>query len=311
MSHQLFDHILDDFGLGAHARVKPFGSGLINNTWLINDGAHEYILQRINHDVFRQPANIASNIRLISEHLKNNHPGYLFVAPLKTRTGEDMIFIKNEGYFRLFPFVKDSHTIDTVASPSQAYEAAKQFGEFTSLLKAFPIDQLKITIPDFHNLPLRFSQFETAISNGNPERIKSATAIISFLKQQDEIVQISKQISKDPDFRKRVTHHDTKISNVLFDENEKALCVIDLDTVMPGYFISDLGDMMRTYLSPVSEEEKDLSKIEIREEYFKAIVQGYLSEMANELSTKEKEHLVYAGKFMTYMQALRFFDRPS
>jgi thiamine kinase-like enzyme len=103
-----------------------------------------------------------------------------------------------------------------------------------------------------------------------------------------------------------VTHHDTKISNVLFDDQDNGLCVIDLDTVMPGYFISDVGDMMRTYLSPVNEEEKDLSKIIIRNEYFKAITDGYLSEMSAELTEKEKEHFVYAGKFMIYMQALRF-----
>ena len=107
-------------------------------------------------------------------------------------------------------------------------------------------------------------------------------------------------------FKKRVTHHDTKISNVLFDAQDKGLCVIDLDTVMPGYFISDAGDMMRTYLSPAGEEETDYSKIDVRENYFDAIVQGYLSEMKDELSAEEKKYFVYAGKFMIYMQALRF-----
>ena len=217
-----------------------------------------------------------------------------------------MVFIKDEGYFRIFPFIKNSHTTDVVNSPSQAYEAAKQFGRFTNLLSGFPVDKLKITLPDFHNLPLRYSQFETAIKEGNKERIKQSAAMINFLKDQHEIVTISEQISNNPDFKKRVTHHDSKISNVLFDENNKGLCVIDLDTVMPGYFISDFGDMMRTYLSPVSEEEKDISKIEIREEYFKAIAEGYLSEMGKELTTVEKKYLVYAGKFMVYMQALRF-----
>jgi Ser/Thr protein kinase RdoA (MazF antagonist) len=217
-----------------------------------------------------------------------------------------MAFIEGEGYFRIFPFIKNSHTIDVVNSPSQAYEAAKQFGRFTNLLSGFPVDKLKITLPDFHNLPLRHSQFETAIKEGNKERIKQSAAMISFLKDQQEIVSISKQISNNLDFKKRVTHHDSKISNVLFDDNNKGLCVVDLDTVMPGYFISDFGDMMRTYLSPVSEEEKDISKIEIREEYFKAIVEGYLIEMEKELTTVEKRYLVYAGKFMVYMQALRF-----
>ena len=217
-----------------------------------------------------------------------------------------MIFIKDEGYFRVFPFIKNSHTTDVVVSPSQAYEAAKQFGRFTNLLSAFPVDKLKITLSDFHNLPLRYAQFETAIKEGNQERIKQTSALISFLKDQHEIVTISEQITNNPDFKKRVTHHDSKISNVLFDENDQGLCVIDLDTVMPGYFISDFGDMMRTYLSPVSEEEKDLSKIEIRDEYFKAIADGYLNEMGKELSAVEKKCLVYAGKFMIYMQALRF-----
>src|SRR4030095_7819983 len=198
------------------------------------------------------------------------------------------------------------HTIDVVNSPSQAYEAAKQFGRFTNLLSAFPVEDLRITLPDFHNLPLRYSQFETAINEGNKERIQEASTLIDFLKNQYEIVTTSEQISSDPDFKKRVTHHDSKISNVLFDDNDHGLCVIDLDTVMPGYFISDFGDMMRTYLSPVSEEEKDLSKIEIREDYFKAIARGYLDEMANELTPVEKKYLVYAGKFMIYMQALRF-----
>ena len=302
----MFETIFKEFGIDANASVKPFGSGLINNTWLISENENDLILQRINHNVFKKPFDIATNIQLISEYLKAQHPGYLFIRPRKTIAGDEMIFMKEEGYFRLFPFIKNSHTTDVVVSPSQAYEAAKQFGRFTNLLSAFPVDKLKITLPDFHNLPLRYAQFDSAIKEGNKERIKEAATIIHFLKEQFEIVKISEQISTNTHFKKRITHHDSKISNVLFDEHNKGLCVIDLDTVMPGYFISDFGDMMRTYLSPVSEEENDLSKIEIRDDYFKAIADGYLSEMGNELSVVEKNSLVYAGKFMTYMQALRF-----
>jgi len=302
----MFEAILKEFGINADAAVKPFGSGLINNTWLISNKGIDFILQRINQNVFKNPADIASNIHLICDHFKNDHPSYLFPCPRKTLTGDQMLFINKEGYFRTFPFIKNSHTTDVVNSSSQAYEAAKQFGRFTNLLSGFPVNRLKITIPDFHNLSLRYSQFETAIKQGDKKRIKEAATSINFLKQQHEIASIGEKISKDIAFKKRVTHHDSKISNVLFDENDFGLCIIDLDTVMPGYFISDFGDMMRTYLSPVSEEEKDLTKIEIRDEYFKAIADGYLSEMGNELSSIEKEHLVYAGKFMTYMQALRF-----
>jgi len=302
----MFEKIFKEFGIDPNALVKPFGSGLINNTWLICGNENDLILQRINHNVFKQPLDIAFNIGLICEYFKANHPGHLSICPRKTIAGDEMIFIKEEGYFRLFPFIKNSHTTDVVVSPSQAYEAAKQFGRFTNLLSAFPVDKLKITLPDFHNLPLRYTQFDSAIKGGNKERIKEAVTIIHFLKEQYEIVKISEQISTNTDFKKRITHHDSKISNVLFNEHNKGLCVIDLDTVMPGYFISDFGDMMRTYLSPVSEEENDLSKIEIRDDYFKAIADGYLCEMGNELSVVEKNSLVYAGKFMTYMQALRF-----
>ena len=302
----MFETIFKEFAIDPNVSVKPFGSGLINNTWLISGNENDLILQRINHNIFKQPFDIAGNIRLIGEYLKAQHPDYLFICPRKTIAGDEMIFIKDEGYFRLFPFVKNSHTTNVVVSASQAYEAAHQFGRFTNLLSGFPVEKLRITLPDFHNLPLRYVQFETVIKDGNKERIKQSAAIISFLKNQYELVAISEQIGAHTDFKKRVTHHDSKISNVLFDENDKGLCVIDLDTVMPGYFTSDFGDMMRTYLSPVSEEEKDLSKIEIRDEYFKAIAEGYLSEMGNELSAVEKKYLVYAGKFMTYMQALRF-----
>ena len=302
----MFSAIFNEFGIEPNASVKPFGSGLINNTWLIGEKEKEFILQRINQNIFKKPLDIATNIHLVCDHFKNQHPSYLFPCPRKTIAGDNMAFFENEGYFRMFPFIKNSHTVDVVSSPSQAYEAAKQFGRFTNLLSGFPVDKLKITLPDFHNLPLRYSQFETAIKEGNKERIKQSAAMISFMKDQQEVVSISEQIRNNPAFKKRVTHHDSKINNVLFDDNNKGLCVVDLDTVMPGYFISDFGDMMRTYLSPVSEEEKDISKIEIREEYFKAIADGYLSEMEKELTTVEKRYLVYAGKFMVYMQALRF-----
>jgi Ser/Thr protein kinase RdoA (MazF antagonist) len=300
-------HILNAYGLmDDTVETIPFGTGLINNTWAVTNGNSKYILQRINHNIFKHPNDIAANIRMIGDYLSANYPEYLFVTAKKTLQQQDIIFEAAEGYFRMFPFVNGSHTIDVVSTPLQAFEAAKQFGRFTKLLAGFAVAQLHITLPDFHNLPLRYQQFETAISKGNKERIKASAGMIIFLKQYHGIVTVSEGITRNPAFKKRVTHHDTKISNVLFDDNDKGMCVIDLDTVMPGYFISDVGDMLRTYLSPVSEEETDFSKIEIRQDYFKAIAAGYLSEMNEELSAAEKAHFVYAGKFMIYMQALRF-----
>ncbi len=162
------------------------------------------------------------------------------------------------------------------------------------------------TIPHFHDLNLRYNQFLKAIKDGNKNRIDYSEKIIQALQQHKNIVDTYNDSITNPSFKKRVTHHDTKISNVLFDENNTGICVIDLDTVMPGYFISDVGDMLRTYLSPAGEEEINFNLVEVRDEYFKAVAEGYLCEMKSELSPEEIHAFVYAGKFMIYMQALRF-----
>lgn len=305
----MLTQILQQYGLDiAHVDIKPFGSGLINNTWKINrqDNNQAYILQRINNNVFKSPEDIASNVRLIGDYLAAHHPGYFFVRCMFTQRGDDMLYIKDEGYFRLVPFVPDSHTVDVVQNPEQAYEAAKQFGRFTSLLNDFPVQKLKVTIPDFHNLTLRYRQFLDALQTGNEDRISASAGEIAWLKDQQYIVQRFDAMKVNPAYKLRVTHHDTKISNVLFDSNEKGICVIDLDTVMPGYFISDVGDMMRTCVSPVSEEEKDFSKVMIREDYYKAIVKGYTEGMHGALSAEEQKGFFDAGCYLIYMQALRF-----
>ncbi len=299
--------LLSQYGINeADTTITPYGNGLINNTWQVHTSKGDYILQRINHAIFKKPADIAFNIKCIAHYLATHHPHYFFVKPQQSLLQEDMIHVPDEGYFRLFPFVKESHTIDVVTTTQQASEAAKQFGQFTRLLSGFDARDLKVTLPNFHDLTLRYQQFENALQNGNQTRKEEAKVAIDFLKSQHTIVITFNEIGSNADFKKRVTHHDTKISNVLLNADDKGICVIDLDTIMPGYFISDVGDMFRTYLSPVSEEEKDLNKIIVRQEYFAAIAQGYLGEMKDELTKTEKAHFLYAGKFMIYMQALRF-----
>ena len=302
----MLEEVLSSYGLSTTSTVQLHGSGLIHNTWKVTDHSNEYILQRVNHHVFKHPDFIAGNIEAIASWLAKNHPGYFFVTPSRTNANQTIVFIPDHGYFRLFPFVKDSHTCEIAQSPQQAYEAARQFGRFTRVLRGFPIENLQITLPDFHNLSNRSAQFEHSVKHGNVTRIKEGENEIAYLRSQNYVVSMYQQLLTSKEFKMRVTHHDTKISNVLFNEDGKGICVIDLDTVMPGYFISDVGDMMRTYLSPVSEEEKDFDKIDVREDYFKAIAQGYLAEMADELSSAELKHFVYSGLFLTYMQALRF-----
>jgi Ser/Thr protein kinase RdoA (MazF antagonist) len=206
----------------------------------------------------------------------------------------------------MFPFVNGSHAKTVLSNEDEAYEAAKQFGLFTKLLSGFDITKLQYTLPDFHNLKLRFQQFEESLIKGDQQRIFTSKELIEKVQQKRNIVDTYQTILSNPSFKLRVTHHDTKISNILFDNSNKGICVIDLDTLMPGYFISDLGDMMRTYLCGVSEEEKDFSKIEVRPDFYQAILDGYCSEMEDDLSVDEKAALPYAGEFMIYMQALRF-----
>jgi Ser/Thr protein kinase RdoA (MazF antagonist) len=299
--------VLAAYGLKEEtSAIELFGNGLINKTWKVATPGDQFILQRINEKVFEKPFNIAHNLGLVAGYLRQHHPDYFFVAPVAGIDGREMIFFEEEGFFRMFPFVEGSHSMDVVETPAQAYEAAKQFGKFTRLLSGFDVSSLKLTIPHFHDLDLRFHQFEQAIQQSQPQRSHQCKELINELLSYKEIVNHYKHIISHPDFKMRVTHHDTKISNVLFDNNDKGICLIDPDTVMPGYFISDVGDMMRTYLSPVGEEASDLDSIQVRDDFYKAIVQGYYEQMKDELTEAEKKQFFFSGKFMIYMQALRF-----
>jgi Ser/Thr protein kinase RdoA (MazF antagonist) len=301
------ESVLAAYGLKPNeVRLERIGTGLINHTWKVFMKDQVYILQKINQDVFSSPTDIAYNTGIIADYLQQHHPEYNFIAPLTCQQGQSLIYNEQEGYFRLFPFVSGSHSKDTVETAGQAYEAARQFGKFTRLLAGMDISQLRITIPFFHDLEYRYKEFLAALNSGNAARIKETHTLSQMLIMQAGIVEEYKKIKADPSFRLRVTHHDTKISNVLFDENGKGICIIDLDTLMPGYFISDIGDMMRTYLSPVNEEATDTGNIFIRDDFYQAIVEGYHEEMKDELTSAEKDHFFYSALFMTYMQALRF-----
>lgn len=286
-------------------KATLLSSGLINATWKLSCSEKEYIVQRINTNVFKRPDLIAKNLELLSSYL-NRYPDYLFAGPIANDAGHTLTTGADVQSYRMFPYIKDSYTIDKVSTAEQAFEAASQFGKFTYMLRDFPVNDLEITIPDFHNITLRYEQFLFAIEKGNPTRIKQSENLIAELKSYGGIIEEYESIKKNPKFIKRVTHHDTKISNVLFDRHAKGLCVIDLDTVMPGYFISDVGDMMRTYLSPSTEEDTDLSKIAVREDVYHAIVDGYLSKTKEILTVEEKHKFSYAARFAIYMQALRF-----
>lgn len=299
--------VLTEFGLEPEGcEVKKFGSGLINFTWKLTTNKGSYILQKINDTIFKRPEDIADNIRKLQVFLHKTAPEYLFVAALPTLSGKYLVRSADGEFYRLSPFIPGSHTIDYLQHQDQAYEAAVQFGKFTRLLKDFDLDGLKYTLQDFHNLNLRIEEFKTAHAQASQRRLEMAKEAVEAVFLNIGIAETYEKMMSKGEIPLRVTHHDTKINNVLFDENGKGLCVIDLDTVMPGFYLSDVGDMLRTCLSPASEEEQDLSKIYIREEFFAAIYQGYMAEMGNILTSEEKKLFIYSGKMMIYMQALRF-----
>ncbi|MSQ38638.1 MAG: aminoglycoside phosphotransferase family protein [Chitinophagaceae bacterium] len=285
----------------------PIQQGLINSTYSIQTNKGAYILQCINHSVFKSPTAIDENINAISKYLLKNHPQYLFTHLVPTLNGNTLV--QWEGaYYRAFHKI-EGYALSVLDNENQVEQAAMQFAGFTSILKNFEASQLKDSLPDFHNLNLRYHQFSEAIIKGNAQRIAETKEAISFLAAHKNYVDIYSAFIHHAEVKKRVTHHDTKISNVLFQKNngiEKAICVIDLDTVMGGYFISDIGDMCRTCLCAVSEEEKDLNKVVVDAAKWKALEKGYLYFMQDELSSFERDHFFYGGQFMIYMQALRF-----
>ena len=300
--------LLPFFGIDPHAHtVKPIGAGLIHGTYVVHNQSDipVYILQHLNNAVFRTPEDISWNLGRLQAFLEAEHSNYFVPFPLKTENGDDYL-IQDGRYYRLSPFVPGSHAVSICTSAEQAYEAALQFGKFTASFSGFDAPSLRYTIPRFHDLSFRWAQFEEAASKGDPARIIEASKEIRFLADREDIVKTYAAMVLDPTCKLRVTHHDTKISNVLLNDDDKGMCVIDLDTVMPGYHVSDLGDMYRTYLSPASEEETDLDLVMVRSAYLDAIRDGYLSQMSTLLTPREIELLDYAGSFMIYMQALRF-----
>ena len=305
---------LDSEVLGAYGfskedlDISQIGTGLINRTYLLSPliGGKKYILQNINTVVFKKPQAIANNLKSIADYLSRLYPDYLFIKPVPTLNGEEMYFFQNE-YWRMLPYIPHTVSLDVLTEPQQAFEAAKQFGKLSRLLDQFDASGLEPTIEGFHDLGLRFEQFQSALNATSNELKQQAQSEIDDALNHRYILDYFQSYVLRSDFPDRVMHHDTKISNVLLNaQTDEGVCVIDLDTIMPGKFISDLGDMMRTYLCAFTENETDLNKIKIRLPYFEATIKGYLSEMKHILTQTEKELILFSGKYIIYMQALRF-----
>ncbi len=299
--------LLPQFGLEAsHFSVERIGAGHINRTYQLR-GKPGYVLQCVNKNVFQNPEAVATNIRQAADYLKEKHPYYLFLTPVSTVSGTDYAYDEELNPWRLFPYFENSYTINEAKRPQQAYDAAQAFGQLASHLCGCQSTAFQPTIPEFHNLGLRYKQFEEARLHASAERRAAASSLIDQATQFHFLVERYHHLISSGELMPRIFHNDTKINNVLFDATtDKPLAVIDLDTLMPGYFIYDLGDLIRTLVSPVSEEEKDVSTIRYRDEFYDAVISGYLSAMEKQLTKEELHHTTFAGPMMTYIMALRF-----
>lgn len=302
-----FDKVLNQFFVSSTSlAVKPFGNGLINDTFFIHSDKNNYVLQKLNTTVFTEPQIIASNLELAGNHLSHNAPEYLFIKPLHTINNEPYAIVHGS-YWRLTPFIENSYSIDIIENPEQAYLAAQAFGKLTKHLDGIDAKGFNETISDFHNLSFRFRQFTESIDRTSKDRKHEAANLIANFLSKKNIVTTYEELINNPKMPIRILHHDTKINNVLFDKTTgEAVAVCDLDTLMPGLIISDIGDMFRTSLCPLAEDSTDYENIHIREEIYNAIYEGYLSELSDILTKTEKEHLNFGGEFMIFMQGIRF-----
>ena len=293
--------------------VEPFGNGHINDTFLAitADGKAKYILQRINHHVFKDVDMLQNNIRIVTSHIREKlaasgetdiNRKVLTFFPAKD--GKFYHFDGNS-YWRVCLYIPNSRTYEEI-NPELSFEAGKAFGHFQGMLSDLPEGTLGETIPDFHNMEFRLKQFNEAINSNVAGRLNEAQELVDALLERSEIYCIQERLYKAGKLIKRINHCDTKVNNILFDETGKVLCVIDLDTVMPGFVLSDIGDFIRTACNTGAEDDENLDRIHVDMEIFKAYTRGYMETAKNFLSPLEIRMLPYGGCLLTYMQTVRF-----
>lgn len=286
--------------------LHSISSGLLHATWRVEvDNEPCAILQKMNVQVFKQPNDIVFNLELLNTYLLENNSNYSIMLPMHTNSGDRIWWQDGYTCWRAFSFIKDSITIERVTSEKDAYKAAYAFGHFTALFQSFDATQLKVILPNFHNLSLRFQQFSDALQNGIEPRIQKFETILQDIQSLSWVShywehEINNKLPV------RVIHHDTKISNVLFQRNGGSPVVIDLDTVMPGNIVSDVGDMMRTYLSEENEASCNWEAIHARTSYYINIIEGYRQGMKGMLTEAEINAMPMSGIILIWMQALRF-----
>ena len=291
----------------------PYGNGHINDTFLVNsrniDGSPKrYILQAINTNVFKKPFEVMHNIEKVTSFLKTKTDDERRVMSLvKTRDGAAYYSDSDGRCWRLYDFIEDSLCLDLPETPEDFYQSAVAFGQFQNYLNEFPVSELYETIPDFHNTPDRYKKFLLAVEADKVGRAKEVAEEIKFVKDRADFYSVLFDAEKAGKIPFRVTHNDTKINNVMLDlKTRTALCVIDLDTIMPGFSVNDFGDSIRFGASTAAEDEKDLDKVWMDLDLFESYAKGFLKGCGGLLTDDEIMMLPEGAKMMTIECGMRF-----
>ena len=295
--------------------IKPLGNGLINDTYKVTttDGP-SYVLQRINHHIFKDVDLLQKNIVSVTSHIRGKLEAagaadvdrkVLTFIPL--RNSDLTYYFDGESYWRVSLFIEDAFTYETV-NPEYSYYAGRSFGHFEAMLADVP-DTLGETIPDFHNMELRARQLDEAVAADAVGRMAEAEVqeiLKEVLVYREEMCK-AERMHREGVLPKRICHCDTKVNNMMFDASGEVLCVIDLDTVMPSFVFSDFGDFLRTAANKVAEDDPRIEMVEFDMEIFKAFAKGYVESASVFLTPVELDNLPYAAALFPYMQAVRFF----
>lgn len=285
--------------------VEPFGSGHIHQTFLIKTSGSRLVLQQFNYRVFKNPGAVMDNIIRITQHLSSSlSAGYVTLHFVKSIDGHYFFKDKDQGLWRAYHFIENSKTYSQAIKPEIPLQAGKAYGEF--ILKSLELDPGKFytTILDFHNMESRWEQFKKAKDINYQGRIETAEREIKyFLENIKRVLDFERSNS---DLPLRIVHNDPKIDNVLFDDQDRGICVIDLDTVMPGFIFNDFGDAIRTLSNTAVEDEQDFSQVKFDKLLFANYCNGFLSKLKNHLTADEVASLEFAPYFMTFIIGLRF-----
>lgn len=318
MDYKALTNVLNHFPIEEKiVEIAPIGNGHINDTYGITvdtPQGHErkYVLQRINDQIFEDVETLQSNIFAVTDHIRQHleRKGVADVARrvltfIPTKEGKNYAIVK-DGKWRLCYFIKGSKSYENV-SPQLAYFAGKAFGEFHSMLSDLPEGVLGETIPNFHNMSFRLQQFRDAVSEDKAGRVSEVKDLIEEIEQRSEAMTLQERLFQEGALKLRTNHCDTKVNNILFDEDtDEVLCVIDLDTVMPGFVLSDIGDFIRTAVNSGEEDDENLANIQVDMPVFESYIRGYMEQAKDFLTPVEIKLLPYGGRLLTYMQTVRF-----